>query len=479
MVENLIRKGTENILLVFSVLLFITGKILLRDTCFFWDSVSTLSEPSLFLYDNRFSFVFPADMVDDNLFLCTVMAGLWKTAGCSLAVSHGLFAGTGIMLIYQLYRLCKLLVPDKTILPYVFLLVLSDPSLVTQSLLLMTDAVMLLFTVMSVRYLLENRRIALAVCAGLLSLLRVRGFCLCAGIGLGYYLHLLCRDKGKNPFHLAGYAFLPFLPAVLSFAGFYVFRYITAGGYYFTREGGAWSSHYHFAGFGQLLKNMAVAGRCFLDYGRVFIWVAFIALFFKAGGKRLFRFPIHIPCIFFVSVSLCLWCVTLPLTNPIGFRYFIFPYMMFALIVGILLFSLLERKQAKIICILLIAGLWSGHLWIYPEKISNGWDATLAHLPYYGLRNEMLQYLDENNMDYKETASFFPAFKSRRKIDLLPGDNRTFAPLDFQANRYILYSNIANWSDEDIEEINRWVMEKEFRRGGVFIRIYRRKPLSP
>jgi hypothetical protein len=84
----------------------------------------------------------------------------------------------------------------------------------------------------------------------------------------------------------------------------------------------------------------------------------------------------------------------------------------------------------------------------------------------------MLRYLDDNQIDYKETASFFPATAAGKFIDLST-DKRQFATLDFQANKYVIYSNIANWSDEDIDTVQTWIKEKEFARRGVFIRIYR------
>ena len=49
--------------------------------------------------------------------------------------------------------------------------------------------------------------------------------------------------------------------------------------------------------------------------------------------------------------------------------------------------------------LLLLAGLISGNLWIYPRNIAQGWDATLAHVPYYNLRIEAINYLDKNNIE--------------------------------------------------------------------------------
>ncbi|MDR0799504.1 MAG: hypothetical protein LBN18_07090 [Dysgonamonadaceae bacterium] len=448
-------------------------KIALFSTCFFWDSVATLSKPSLFLYEHNFSSLnFPSDTVDDNLLLSGIMAGIWKIFGCNLIVSHLFFTIIGLIFIYQLFRLCTLFIPQANAFPFIFLLVISDPAVVTQSLLIMTDLFMLLFAVMSIRYILENRKIALTFSLLALSLLRARGLCMSAGIAFGYFVYLIYQNQWKISFKQVKQAILPFLPAILFFTGFYLYRQMMFGGYYYIREDNAWSSHYHWVNFKQLIINVAATGRCFLDYGRIFIWIVLIFLGLKFGIKRLFRKEIQIPLIFFAATFFCLLCITLPFTNPVGFRYFMLQYILVALVAGKLLFALLKEKQAKIISILLILGLWSGHFWIYPEKIPMAWDTTLAHLPYYDLRQDMLRYLDDNQIDYKETASFFPAAAGGKFIDLST-DERQFAALDFQANKYVIYSNIANWSDEDIDTVQTWIKEKEFVWRGVFIRIYR------
>jgi hypothetical protein len=455
------------------ILFYIIGKICLLDTYFFWDSVSTLSKPSHFLFDNHFSsFIFPSNLVDDNLALNTLLALIWQLFGRSLLVTHIFFSIIGVALIYQLYKLCDFFVSNKKALPYIFLLVVSETALVTQSLLIMTDSLMLLLSLLSIRYILNNKRIALTFSLLGLSLLRARGFCLAGGIGVFYFLYLYL-DKREKPLHQLKQAFLPFIPAIFIYLLFLCFKAVYGNTYYYFRNDSPWADHYHLVDLKRFTTNLLGAGRFFLDSGRCFCWIAFGILFLKYGKKRIFDSSIRLPLILWGSTLVCMLLVTIPTTNDMGARYFLLQYLLIALITGILLFRLLKENRAKISCILLIIGLWGGHFWVYPERLSRSWDTTLAHLPYYDLRKDMIHYLDENNIPLKNVRSFFPAAHSGRYIEL-NDDDRTFAASEEEAD-YILYSNIANWSDDWIDKTTtNGILIAEFKKGAVFIRLYKK-----
>ena len=65
-------------------------------------------------------------------------------------------------------------------------------------------------------------------------------------------------------------------------------------------------------------------------------------------------------------------------------------------------------------------GLLSGNFWVYPQPISTGWDSTLAHLPYYKLRNEMLQYIDNQGIKCSDVGTAFPNWRPSKLVDLTP-----------------------------------------------------------
>lgn len=74
---------------------------------------------------------------------------------------------------------------------------------------------------------------------------------------------------------------------------------------------------------------------------------------------------------------------------------------------------------------ILFLGLVTGNLWIYPKEISQGWDATLAHIPYHSLRLEAINYLNKENINVEDVASFFPNLTKLDFVDF-KGDTRSF-----------------------------------------------------
>ena len=169
--------------------------------------------------------------------------------------------------------------------------------------------------------------------------------------------------------------------------------------------------------------------------------------------------------------------ISLVAINPFGHRYFIVSYLIFALVAfrGL---SLLPRKRKKLVYGLLIASLVSGNLWVYPREISQGWDASLAHVPYFELRQKAIQYLDENNIPIHKTGTFFPNGGKIDKIDL-SNDSRAF--LNFKAEEpYVFYSNVYNLSDGEISLIDaNYKTIKVFRSGTVKIEILQHKLKKP
>ena len=56
----------------------------------------------------------------------------------------------------------------------------------------------------------------------------------------------------------------------------------------------------------------------------------------------------------------------------------------------------------------MLLGLLTGHFWIYPDPVAKGWDATLAHVPYFGLRREAITYLDNKGIPLETVGSDYP-----------------------------------------------------------------------
>ena len=132
-------------------------------------------------------------------------------------------------------------------------------------------------------------------------------------------------------------------------------------------------------------------------------------------------------------------------------------------------------KKLKIALVLFwLVAITTGNLWIYPEKISQGWDSTLAHLPYYKIRKQALEYLDKQGIDFSKVQSFFPNNSSINDFDL-NNDNRQFADFN-NSSKYVFYSNVFNVSDEDYDLVkNQYSVIKHFKNGRLYIDISEKK----
>jgi hypothetical protein len=131
-----------------------------------------------------------------------------------------------------------------------------------------------------------------------------------------------------------------------------------------------------------------------------------------------------------------------------------------------------DDKKMKYVFMLILCFEATGHLWIYPEKTTVIWDSTLAHLPYYQLREECFDYIDENNFNYNEISGGFCLYDDRRFVELKNAGKIVGRNID---RKYFIYSNVSNVPDEWIDDFhnkNLWKPIKSFKKGFVSIIIY-------
>jgi hypothetical protein len=118
----------------------------------------------------------------------------------------------------------------------------------------------------------------------------------------------------------------------------------------------------------------------------------------------------------------------------------------------------------------------SGFFWIYPDRISKGWDAMPLHYSYYQKRQDALRQISAMGIDKKNIGAAFPYNLSNAILDLTD-DQSNFAELNLQKNEFILYSNISNdFQQSDIDELNsNW--DKKFSCGTWPVRfiLYQRR----
>ena len=125
------------------------------------------------------------------------------------------------------------------------------------------------------------------------------------------------------------------------------------------------------------------------------------------------------------------------------------------------------RKSAAVVLLFLL----TGHFWVYPDKMSKAWDATLAHWHFYGLRKECHDFIESRQISPDELGAGFCLYGNQRYVDLRDTD---YVVSPDTARQFFILSNISNIDDETIDKLNdtaRWKPVREFRKGFVWIRV--------
>ena len=452
------------------LVLFLVLKFFTLDNCFFWDNVAGYSMPASYLLEHGlFSFVYPVNYVSEPPLAHMYLAVLWTLLGKNLLVAHLSVTLFSVGVIWQVWRLCEKLNTKYT--SYIFLLAVLEPTLSTQLILISPDVILCFFALLSINLLLENKRGWLAVSACCLGLVSIRGFVVCAGLGLGYLV--IAKVIEKKSFKEAFvYVFPSFIPVLLALGAWFLYRKLETG-YFLYQPGFEYQEHRELASLSHIIKNIASLAIRMLDSGRIIVWLFLLVAIIKMGIKNFIAFVVHSRLsIIYLSVLFTMSLVTIPVTNPFGDRYFIVLYILLALITAQLLSKVYEARKIRIVFVGMLLVLVSGNFWVYSEKMSKACDSVLCHLPCYSLRQEMITYLEDQHIDVNDVSASFPLNAPFADLDINE-DKRQFTPVDWDKSRYIIYSNLYNWDDESINAIHsKWKLQKELKSGLIFLRLY-------
>jgi hypothetical protein len=467
-------KNTKNIVLektpiILVVLVYVFYKILFFQTGFFWDSVTILSRPATYLFNHGlFNFIYPSNFENgDPQLVPFYIASVWKIFGRSLVVTHLAFLPILIVNLYLLFRLIKRIFPQN-LYPFVFALVASEPTFMSQTLGIYQDGFLILFSLFIINSLLERNKFITAITMLLLCMVSRRGMLFTFGLMVANFVYIWAVQKQT---------FLKTIKAVWNiyvFAIIFVFSFIywrlKVYGWFFTTDQTTQGDILPFTG---MLRNVLILGRWFADTGKLFLWLVLFYILLKSKNSA----NIIKQNTFIILIGICLLVImmsaTIPIANPFGARYFVIPFVIFTIIVSKQIIAFLPVYKAKITISILAILLFCGNFWVYPEKLSQSWDSTLSNLAYFELRNQTIEYFDSNNIDFKSVGVDFPMYNKFGYIDASP-DNRVFNGVDFDTNQWVVYSNIFNWKDDKIDKVKSWKFVKEFKSGTVFMKIYKK-----
>ncbi len=442
----------------------------------FWDNVLFASKMGNEIYRNGFfDWTMPNDFDPGHPpFLGVVLAFFWKIFGHSLWVSHLAMLPFMIGSVYQLQRFISYFVTNKTMMLLGLLLVLADPTLSASFVLVNPEIIIVFFFFIAVNGILYQEKKWQFIGLFFLSIITFRSMMLFAGLFLFEVLNnYYCNKKSFwKILHIKflSFYFLAALPGIV----FVLWRLATKG-WLQTHPASPWAELWHLPSITQFLKNIAILIHRYLDFGRVFIFIFLIAGLFSFRKKVLLNK--HFKQLLLLSICAVFFIIVAVLfsTNAFGHRYFIVSYISFILLAFLVLKEL--KKYSKPLYVLLFIGLITGNLWIYPERTSQGWDASLAHTPYHSLRKEAINSLDTMNIDISEVASFFPNYNRIDEIDL-NGNQKSFTKFT-KKSTYVLYSNVFNLSNEYYELLAKNYTEiKYLKKANIVISILKKRSLG-
>ena len=452
---------------VFFIVLF----IFTSDLPFFWDKDILFSKIAFWLPDHHFSLVLP-NQLDPGYppAMGYLLALAWKVTGISLFSSHLLMLPFTLGIVWQTRNLLDYFFGGRFIVPAMVLL-FADTTILSQTVMFSTDLVMLFFMLLALNSIIHRRTFLLALAIAGLLFSHARGIAVAATLGV---FDIYLNTNHKNPRSLLHIA-LPYLPALVLFGAWMLLHYQHTG-WVLYHAASPWAGCFERVNGVGFFRNAVILIWRLADYGRLFVWIIPLLAFTRFNRKTLMADPVIQALLFLLAITMLLSAPAMLLYKIMNSHRYLIPfYYLLSIFASYLLFINPGFPGVrKVLAVMVFAGLMSGSFWVYPEKIANGWDATLAHLPYHHLRKKMNSYIMEKNIPFEHVGSEVPNNTAIKYIEA-NADERFFPPADLQHQQYIYYSNIFNmFTDEEIDALkNNWVLEKEFRCLQVNVRLYR------
>jgi hypothetical protein len=465
----------ESLKLLPFYLFFIILTIAVSNNSFFWDTIQLASKHAHWYFENNFKYFLLPDSIDSGHIPAfgILLAFIWKIFQKSLFVSHIFMLPFLIGIVYQSYKIISHFINNRNRF-YVLIIFLLDPTLLSQSILVSPDIVLVFFFLFSLNMILHNRRKYILFGILALSLVSMRGMMIIIILFIFDLYYNYYSIKGNNLLFKILKSIQVYIPAGILTLIYLIYHYIVKGwiGYH---ENSPWALCFERVNITGFIYNTGILGWRLIDFGRIILWLVFGVIVITLNKKIRIENNLISLFILFILLLVLLPLIMLLHKNLLGHRYLLPVYLVFSLLVCNLVFEQIKSKKLqKILFIIIAIGLLSGNLWVYPDKVAQGWDSTLAHVPYYRLRDKMIDYIKQRKISFSEIGTEFPNATSFKYTDLAD-DDIGFAENDLNKNNFIFYSNIMNdFSDEEIDELkNNWILEKEYKCLQVSVRLYK------
>ncbi len=456
--------------LLFSALLVYFTK----DFPLYWDNLVQLSVPANYYYDTDFRHFFIPDAIATGhpTFVSMYFAGLWKLFGRSLLVSHIAMFPFIFGTLFQLRRFIhNLTIRDSKLQLIILIFLVADTTILAQLSLVTFDVIQLFLFFLCMNAILTKRRFLLSFYFLLLMLISLRSAMMAGGLVLFHFLYQYLEDK-----KIRLKPFIVYLPGIIALLLFLLAFKVSKGWMIHNTVSNKWADSGALASFPQMLRNAGIFIWRLIDLGRVGIFIAFgligIKMFFQ---KRKLDRTLNILLLIALGQTLVFFPIIVMYQNPFANRYFLVIMVCVSVFV---VYWIYHNTTKKYLWLPLIFGiLISGHFWLYPKKISQGFDATTLHWSYLQAYDEMQDFIESSKIDKGEIATFFPAYYPD-KITYLKNGKDYHRTLTVLESDFILYSNALNVEDDVIEalfnENSQWIEVKSISKSLIDVTLYRR-----
>jgi len=388
----------------------------------------------------------------------------WNLFGKSLLVSHLVLLPFVLGLVYEYFKLARKYLNEKMQV-FAMILLMIEPVLVTQSILMGYDVLMVWLFLMSLNLLLSNKHTLFSIALIFLCMSSIRG------ILLGSALFILDLFLNKK---ISVFGFSKYIPAFLALLLWGYYHYHKTGWFIFSpeREDNAEST----LSISNAIRQAGYILWKINDLGRVFLWSFLFPAgyyFYKKNHSKTIRELFKIVFVPLLTLSIFMSF----LANPIGPKYFIAVFLCLQIAICFLLQQFSSNLKRNILFAAICLGLVTGNFWLYPERYGNAWDSSLKVIPYFKLKDRMDEFVRQNKIDLKTIGTQFPLIADKQFSDLSDTSfqytNVWLGPVENY--EYYLQSNVINTDiPEQIERVKkRWTLIRTEECGQVYLSLYR------
>lgn len=412
---------------------------------FFWDTTHLSSEQAQWFFQHHLSTLLLPDRIDSGHPPLTgwLLALTWTIFGKGLLQSHLMLLPFLALLISQSVEILIHFFGDRAWMAGI--LFFLNPTLVAQGMLVSPDIILFSGFFFCLHGILVKKNMRILAGAFILASVSMRGMMCVAALFI--FQQLLHKNLRTTILSIPSY-----LPAASIAALFLWFHYSEKGwiGYH---PGSPWAPAFEPVSLMGFAKNVLVFVWRISDQGMFFVWLLPLFHWSWVSVKHDTKFRSLL-----LLASLLFMLLVLPqlFYKHLLMHRYLFPLaavMMITVLYGTMAASLGKPVRRIIVTTLLML---TGYAWVYPDPISKGWDAMPLHVFSFKPRAAILERMEVLKVAPAVTGAAFPYNMKGSVIDL-SNDDREFAPLDLDRNKYVLYSNLSNdFSDDQLRALKNW-----------------------